>query len=62
MRTIVTIPTGDLAVGMTIAYSFNGDHKANTVLDIDRTDTVTIAWISDTFGLTITSDTCTIEV
>jgi hypothetical protein len=47
---------------MVIGYTFNGTHRANTVIDIDRTDTLTVAWVSDTFGLTITTDTCTVEI
>lgn len=62
MRTVCTIATLDLCEDMTVLYTFNGDHHARKVVDIDRTDTVTIAWLSEDFGLTITSDTVQIEV
>jgi len=63
IRTIVVIPAEDLTVGMTLTYTVDGTAHARRVESIDRTDTMTIAWVHPDLGLAIPStNTVSIEV
>lgn len=53
MGTIVTLSTEDITEGMTVAFSLDGTHRARRVESIDRTDTVTVLWLAEDFGLAV---------
>lgn len=64
IRTIVHIDRFDVAVGMTVTYTFDGTHHGSTVASIDHDlEHGSILWLSNGNGLFVSNgQTVSVEI